>query len=82
MAGLSAIGDNLFLVCIATNITKAYQVPVEEVYMSAIYNNERAQEVSAEVEVEEVLIEVGKVSETKGGIFGVTPDIGNGVKQA
>lgn len=50
--------------------------------MSAIYNNERAQEVSAEVEVEEVLIEVGKVSETKGGIFGVTPDIGNGVKQA
>ena len=49
--------------------------------MSAIYNNERAQEVSAEVEVEEVLVEVGKVSETKGGVIGFTPDIGNGVKQ-
>ena len=47
--------------------------------MSAIYN-ERAQEVGAEVEVDEVLVEVGKVSETKGGVIGTVPDVGNGVR--
>jgi hypothetical protein len=53
---------------------------VEEVYMSAI-SNERGQEVSAEVEmVEDGLVEVGKVSETKGGLIGVSPDVGNGFK--
>ena len=53
---------------------------VEEVYMSAI-SNERSQEVSAEVEVaEEELVEVGKVSETKGGVVGFSNDVGNGWK--
>ena len=48
--------------------------------MSTI-SNERGQDVGADVEmVEEVLVEVGKVSETKGGFFGVLPDIGNGLK--
>ena len=47
--------------------------------MSTI-SNERGQEVNADVEVEEVLVEVGKVSETKGGLFCSVPDVGNGVK--
>lgn len=47
--------------------------------MSTILN-ERVQEMGAEVEAEEVLVEVGKVSETKGGVVGFTPDVGNGVK--
>ena len=64
--------------CIATNITR-HQVPVEEVYMSAI-SNERGQDVSAEVEMEEVLVEVGMVSETKGGVLGLSPDTGGGFK--
>jgi len=42
--------------------------------------NEIGQDVNAEVEMEEVLVEVGKVSETKGGILGVVPDVGNGVR--
>jgi hypothetical protein len=54
---------------------------VVEVYMSAIFN-ERSQEVSAEVEMEEVLVEVGKVSETKGGLLGSSPDVGGGYKAA
>ena len=47
--------------------------------MSTI-SNERVQEMGAEVEAEEVLVEVGKVSETKSGVIGFTPDSGNGVK--
>lgn len=47
--------------------------------MNAI-TNERIQEVNAEVEMEEVLVEVGKVSETKGGVIGIVPDVGNGVR--
>ena len=47
--------------------------------MSTI-SNERGQDVSADVEAEEMLVEVGKVSETKGGVIGFTPDSGNGVK--
>ena len=44
-------------------------------------SSERGQEVSAEVEMaEDVLVEVGKVSETKGGLLGVAPDVGNGFK--
>ena len=72
------MSDNLCLVCIATNKTR-HQVPMEEVYMSTI-SNERGQEICAEAEVEEVLVEVGKVSETQGGIFGLMPDIGNGLR--
>ena len=65
--------------CIATNITR-HHVPMEEVYMNAI-SNERGQEVSAEIEAaEDALVEVGKVSETKGGVLGVNPDSGNGFK--
>jgi hypothetical protein len=53
---------------------------MEEVYMSTI-SNERDQELSAKIElVEEELVEVGKVSETKGSFLGVIPDNGNGVK--
>jgi hypothetical protein len=53
---------------------------VEEVYMNAI-SNECGQEVGTEIEMaEEVLVEVGKVSETKGGLLGVNPDSGNGFK--
>ena len=53
---------------------------MEEVYMSTI-SNERDQEMSAEIEsVEEELVEVGKVSETKGGFIGSIPDVGNGVR--
>jgi hypothetical protein len=53
---------------------------VAEVYMSAI-SNERGQDVSAEVEAtEDALVEVGKVSETKGGFFGLAPDTGSGWK--
>ena len=48
--------------------------------MSAI-SNERSQDVSAEVEmIEEELVEVGKVSETKGGVLGLSADVGNGYK--
>lgn len=48
--------------------------------MNAI-SNERGQEVSAEVEAaEDALVEVGKVSETKGGVLGVSPDVGSGWK--
>ena len=48
--------------------------------MSAI-SNERGQDVSAEVEAtEDALVEVGKVSETKGGVIGFVPDGGNGVR--
>jgi hypothetical protein len=53
---------------------------VAEVYMSAI-SNERGQDVSAEVEAtEDALVEVGKVSETKGGVIGVNPDAGGGFR--
>ena len=46
--------------------------------MNAI-SNERGQEVSAEIEAtEDMLVEVGKVSETKGGPLGFTNDVGNG----
>ena len=48
--------------------------------MSAI-SNERGQDVSAEVEAtEDALVEVGKVSETKGGVLGTAPDIGAGFR--
>jgi hypothetical protein len=51
---------------------------MEEVYMNT-NSNERGQEVNADVEVvEEELVEVGKVSETKGGFFGPAPDTGGG----
>jgi hypothetical protein len=50
-----------------------------EVYMSEI-QNEREQEVSAEVEAEDGLVEAGKVSETKGGFFGVALDVGGGYR--
>ena len=50
--------------------------------MSTI-SNERDQELSAEIElVEEELVEVGKASETKGSPFGVTNDVGNGLRGA
>jgi hypothetical protein len=50
--------------------------------MSAISKESVSQEVSAEVacEMEDGLVEVGAVSETKGGVFGVTPDQGNGLQ--
>jgi len=49
--------------------------------MSTI-SNERGQEVGADVEVvEEELVEVGKVSETKGGFFGFASDNGAGYRQ-
>ena len=47
--------------------------------MNAI-TNERMQEVNADVEMDDVLVEVGKVSETKGGVLGLSPDIGGGFK--
>ena len=48
--------------------------------MSAI-QNERGQDVSAEIEMaEDELVEVGQVSETKGGLIGVNPDVGNGFR--
>ena len=48
--------------------------------MSAISKESVSQEVAAvEVcEMEDGLVEVGAVSETKGGIYGATPDQGNG----
>jgi len=48
--------------------------------MSAISKENVGQEVAAEVvcEMEDSLVEVGAVSETKGGVFGVTMDLGNG----
>ena len=49
--------------------------------MSAIVND-GSQEVSAEIEMEDVLVEVGKVSETKGGVLGLSSDIGNGYKSS
>ena len=50
--------------------------------MNAI-SNERGQEVSAEVEIiEDELVEVGTVSETKGGVIGLTNDVGNGWKNS
>jgi hypothetical protein len=52
---------------------------VEEVNMNAI-PNECGREVDAEVaqETEADLVEVGAVSETKGGPWGATHDLGNG----
>jgi hypothetical protein len=48
--------------------------------MSAISKESVGQEVAVEVvrEMEDGLIEVGAVSETKGGLFGPTMDLGNG----
>ena len=48
--------------------------------MSAISKESVSQEVAVEVacEMEDGLVEVGAVSETKGGPFGVSPDNGNG----
>jgi hypothetical protein len=48
--------------------------------MSAISKESVSQEVAAEVacEMEDGLVEVGAVSETKGGIYGPTPDQGAG----
>jgi hypothetical protein len=48
--------------------------------MSAISKESVSQEVAAvEIcETEDGLVEVGAVSETKGGVYGPTPDIGNG----
>jgi hypothetical protein len=48
--------------------------------MSAISKESVSQEVAAEevCEMEDGLVEVGAVSETKGGIYGPTPDQGAG----
>jgi hypothetical protein len=52
---------------------------VEEV-MSAIWNDGVNLEVATEVvgETDDGLVEVGSVSETKGGVFGASLDLGNG----
>jgi hypothetical protein len=48
--------------------------------MSAISKESVSQEVASEIvgEMEDGLVEVGAVSETKGGPFGPNPDNGNG----
>jgi hypothetical protein len=48
--------------------------------MSAISKESVSQDAAAEVacEMEDGLVEVGAVSETKGGPFGLNPDNGNG----
>jgi hypothetical protein len=48
--------------------------------MSAISKESVSQEMAAEVacEMEDGLVEVGAVSETKGGPYGFSPDLGNG----
>ena len=50
--------------------------------MSAISKESVSQEVAVEVacEMEDGLVEVGAVSETKGGVYGPTPDQGNGLQ--
>ncbi len=50
--------------------------------MSAISKESVGQEVAVvEVcETDDGLVEVGVVSETKGGIYGPTPDVGNGLQ--
>lgn len=50
--------------------------------MGAISEESLSQEAAAEVacEMEDGLVEVGVVSETKGGVFGFTPDQGNGLQ--
>ena len=50
--------------------------------MSAISKENVSQEVAVEVvcETEDGLVEVGAVSETKGGVYGPTPDQGNGLQ--
>jgi hypothetical protein len=52
--------------------------------MSAISKESVSQEMAAEVacEMEDGLVEVGAVSETKGGPWGVSPDLGNGFQFA
>jgi hypothetical protein len=53
---------------------------MEEVPMNAVSNECVSVEVDAEVvsEMEAGLVEVGAVSETKGGFVGVSSDLGNG----
>ena len=50
--------------------------------MSAISKESVGQEMAVEVvrEMDDGLIEVGAVSETKGGIYGPTPDQGGGLQ--
>ena len=52
--------------------------------MSAISKESVSQEVAAEevCEMEDGLVEVGAVSETKGGPWGLVPDPGNGWQPA
>jgi hypothetical protein len=79
---LSAIGDNFLsfatklMLC---NNVSGQQVPVEEVNMNAI-PNELGREGDTEVasETDDGLVEVGAVSETKGGVFGASNDLGAG----
>jgi hypothetical protein len=51
--------------------------------MNAVSNECVSVEVDAEVvsEMDAGLVEVGAVSETKGGVFGVSPDAGNGFQR-
>jgi hypothetical protein len=50
--------------------------------MSAISKESLSQEAAAvEIcETDDGLVEVGAVTETKGGIYGPTPDVGNGLQ--